>query len=265
MIADYTGPVVCKLVLVLALRQWAVATIDIQARSILRTSCCSKVGTTKRSDLSDDEAGCTAGCVGTGVQPRDTELVCERRALVVLAGDDVVTEVAESNVRHPLVREGHIHAGRGAVICPHRRTAELAQAEAATAGGAEGSRAGQRVRKPAEAAKDVCPSCRLPVSARIPLVAVKAARAALGKVVLQSTQRRIADVRSVRLQQAEQGQRLRRKLRRRNYIVRKWSCRIRLINQLRCGGREITDRTVCILIEVTTPNAARSHSLSKAR
>src|SRR5215469_1591436 len=118
MVPNDLCPVVYDLELVFLLLQRAVAAIDIKPSTILRTLVLAirRLSSSSRPNLSQLEAWCATCNRIPGVHPGDSKLGGKLNRLVVLAGDDVVAEVTETNIGDQLRIESIIHAHSQAVI-----------------------------------------------------------------------------------------------------------------------------------------------------
>src|SRR6185437_11564821 len=145
MVAENFGPIVHNLVLILALRQRAVAAVHVQAAAVLRPD----TGTLGRGSqlssawiLNIERRSATSETVAQ-VGIRNSQLILKVRSLVVLTCDGVVPVIAQPEVRQQGGIDCHVSARGDAVVGAHRRAAVIIESEARAARRPEDGRSSQ--------------------------------------------------------------------------------------------------------------------------
>jgi hypothetical protein len=95
------SPVINQLILVFPFDKGAIATVGVQAGTVLWARILTVVRVTLRPNLRHLEPWGAARSEGACIQPWDSELRCEVDRGVLLSAD-VVTEITEANVPLPL-------------------------------------------------------------------------------------------------------------------------------------------------------------------
>ena len=211
MVAVDLGPVVHNLILILVLRQRAVAARDVETASVLRASALG-IGAvaariSKLADFRKVERRSTVGKSSSGIEIRDTQLIGKLNVLIVFAGVDAVAVVAQAEVRQQVGADRNVRACRRAVVCANRGAPVAGDTESGASSRTEDRGAGKGIGEAAEPAKDVNLVGGLSVTTHIPLVAVEDACAARPVVVLQEGPARQTTrlIGGVRLQQLEES------------------------------------------------------------